>query len=728
MNVLRGSASVGLVFGLMVVAAALAPRDCSAMPIDPVQFEKAGGAYALSEGLLAGPPVYVDEPLPIPEMGHIGSYKALLILIKFSDLPSVFSRASFDSMAFLGWTTGTIAQYYAEVSYNQLQLSGVTLGWYTASQTRNYYGNAQKGWGTYPQNVAKLVEEAVDAAEAAGCDFSQYDNDGDGIAESIFIVHSGEGCETSLNTNDIQSHISKISSMGGTARTYDGVTVDTYACCPEKQKTTPATHINIGVYCHEYGHILGLPDQYDTGRYCTSYTGWGLGAWALMAYGGWGGDVASPWWPTHMCPWSKIQMGWLTPTVMENASGQMVTLSPIESNQQVLKLGANSAESEYFLVAFYDSLVGFDRSLKKKGLMIFHVDDDTWTDNDCENGGSCTSGGFHYLVALEQPDASYNLDCGTANNYADRGDMFPYVLCNYFDGVRTPTSHTYRGAPSGVRLSSMAWANGGRTLMVVYVDCGALYDEIAYDDGWRDGCYTWNGYPNSGFAVKITPNRYPALVRGLEIMGCDAYNPQFKCQILDASGVSGWPRLPLSPVHTTTGAVTYAWTYEDFTADSVIVTSGDIWALYIEHNNSDLGSDTNSPWSGRTLMYYGGSFYADNGAYGNYMIRAVLDTVFCAGVDAVTPLEVRAWVGPNPFKDTAGINFSLSRSARVSLAIYDVAGRLVRDLGSTALDAGNHSLSWDGTDSEGQAAGAGIYFYRLVSEGAVHTGKLSFLR
>jgi M6 family metalloprotease-like protein len=661
----------------------------------------------------------------------LGSYKALVIVIKFSDLANTYSRASFDSMAFGSWGVGSIAAYYAQVSYNQLVLSGETRGWYAASQGRNYYGNSLKGWGTYPRNAGKLAEEAVDAAEAAGCNFAQFDNDGDGVAESIFIVHSGEGCETSLNTNDIQSHTSSITGMGGAARNYDGVTIDTYTCCPELQKSSPVAHINIGVFCHEYGHILGLPDQYDAGRWCTSITGWGVGAWALMGYGGWGGDVLTPSRPTHICPWGKIRMGWLTPTVV-TGSVSPIQLSAFElpqtpPYQRVLKLGTYGAESEYFLVTFRDTLDVFDKSLRKKGLMIFHVDENAWTENDCENGGTCTSGGFHSMVTVEQPDGNFNLDCGTVGNYSDRGDVYPYRTRDYFDGAAVPRSTTYRGTTSGVTITNIAWGNAPRTLMNMVVSAGDLYDEIAYDDGWRDICYSW-GAANSGFAVKVTPAKYPAWVRGLNIMSCDPSNPNFQCRIWDASGTGGKPGVPISTLHTTTAAVTYTWTYEDFSSENVIIPSGDFWAVYVEYNGSDVASDSSSAWSGRTMTYYMGNFYVDNGMYGNYMIRGVLDTTWCAGVEPPAPLEAVTSVGPNPFQDSATISFSLSRSSTVSVAVYDVAGRLVRDLGITPFDAGTHSLVWDGTDSAGREAGAGIYFYRFTSGDLSRTGKLSLLR
>jgi immune inhibitor A len=715
MKIIRLVLVIAFTIGLIQVSA-------WAMPLSPKALEKAQAMGILADEVLAPPPAHVNAPGPIPATGHIGAYKLLLITIQFSDQAYSYSTATFDNMAFTSWPTGTMNDYYTAVSYGNLTLSGQVKGWYTAGNTRAYYGNGQKGWGTYPQNAAKLVEEAVDAAETAGCDFSQYDNDGDGMAESIIIVHSGEGSETSLNSNDIQSHVSTITAMGGTARSYDGVTIDRYACCPELQDASPLTHINIGVFCHEYGHILGNPDLYDVSRYCTSTTSWGIGAWGLMCYGGWGGDVTSPEYPSHMCAWIKERMGWLTPTVITGTTTG-ATLSALETNAQAFKLGMDSRETEYFLIEYRDSS-GFDRRLPKKGLLIYHVDDDMWAENDCENGGTCTSYGFNYMVALEQPDGSFHLDCGTAGNYGDRGDAYPYAAVNSFTSGTTPNTNTYRGTASGVSVTNIGWSG---SQMQMNISVGNLYDEKAYDDGYYNVCWSY-GFNDVGFALKITPDRYPALVKGLLMMSCNYTWNDYQCRIWDDSGTGGTPGSPLTAVHTVMDAPSYFWMYEDFTADSVIVTSGDIWAVYIEYNNSQLASDNDSPWSGRTMTYYAGNFTADYGAYGNYMIRAIIDDNYCAGVDPKATPDLIARVSPNPFRGQANLAFSMSEAGVVALSVYDVSGRLVREVASRAFPAGSHSLIWDGTDKAGRPVGAGIYFYRFTCGEKSTSGKMSLLR
>jgi len=715
-----------LVTIVLVAVITLSALPARAMPLSPKAIEKAQrDGVLLPDRLLAPPPPQVDRPGPIPPLGHSGAYKVLIICIEFSDSGNTYTTTSFDNMAFGPWATGSINDYYTEISYGNLTLSGNVYGWYTAGQSRDYYGNGQKGWGTYPRNAAKLVEEAVDAAQLGGCDFSLYDNDGDGEVESMFIVHSHEGCETSLNTNDIQSHKSSITLMGGTARNYDGVTIDTYVCVPELQSKSPLKHVEIGVYCHEYGHALGLPDLYDAGRWCTGTTGWGIGAWGLMGFGGWGGDVVSPDSPTHMCGWSKMKMGWITYWPNCNASpGAVGTLWRLEDYPHVFKIGADMQYTEYFLVELRDSAYGFDRSLVKRGLLIYHVDDDQYMENDCESGSGCPSN-YNLMVAIEQPDNSYDLDCGTTGNYADRGDMYPYGTAE-FSPTSSPSSSNNEGFISGVTVRPVVVASNG-LFADVYLEGPACYPQCVYDDGYYDIQYSW-GSNNSGFAVRCTPAGYPSKVRGLRIMTGNSYSPDFQWRIWDDTGAGGTPGNPLTPVHTTTGASAYEWTYCDALSDTVVVDSASFWAVYIEYNNSKICSDNSSTWSGRTMYYYLGSFSPDNGASGNYMIRAVYDSLFCAGVPGTPAHAVAATVSPNPFRIEARLSFALDRPARVAIVIYDIMGRRVRSVADKAFEAGPHSLVWDGTDSHGESVSPGIYFYRFVTRDRAYTGKVTLLR
>ena len=83
---------------------------------------------------------------------------------------------------------------------------------------------------------------------------------------------------------------------------------------------------------------------------------------------------------------------------------------------------------------------------------------------------------------------------------------------------------------------------------------------------------------------------------------------------------------------------------------------------------------------------------------------------------------------PNPFHPPATIRFDLPRTAQVRLAVFDLAGRQVRELVDARLDAGAHETNWDGRDSEGRGTGPGVYFVRLAVEGVVARNRMLLLR
>jgi hypothetical protein len=76
---------------------------------------------------------------------------------------------------------------------------------------------------------------------------------------------------------------------------------------------------------------------------------------------------------------------------------------------------------------------------------------------------------------------------------------------------------------------------------------------------------------------------------------------------------------------------------------------------------------------------------------------------------------------PNPARDDMAIGFGLSRSGKVSLAIYDLAGRKVRQLAGGSMAAGRHDLVWDGRDAAGRSVPIGVYLIELQAEGRMLT-------
>jgi hypothetical protein len=84
--------------------------------------------------------------------------------------------------------------------------------------------------------------------------------------------------------------------------------------------------------------------------------------------------------------------------------------------------------------------------------------------------------------------------------------------------------------------------------------------------------------------------------------------------------------------------------------------------------------------------------------------------------------------GPNPFTSGATLGLDVPRAARVRIAVYDTRGRLVSVLSDRVMEAGRHSVHWDGATQNGTRAGAGLFFIRVVADGFVANRKIIALQ
>lgn len=382
----------------------------------------------------------------------IGTANILFILVNFSDTAAAYAPADFNTMLF-GTGNKSLKDFYEEVSYGKFSVSpgpGGVLGWYSAPKPHNYYGS--NGVYGIDQHPAELVIEAIKAADAAGFDFTPYDQNGDGYVDAVAIVHQGRGEEESGNSRDIWSHSFNLKDAAlyladgtGTYTTHDGMKVDNYIMMPEKFYTGIET---IGVFAHEYGHALGLPDLYDT-----DYSSDGIGEWSLMSGGSWTmvsnpGDT-----PSHMDAWCKYYLGWVTPTLV---TGTLAAQNIIQASQSgdvyQLLTGSPASGGEYFLIENREK-TGFDAGLPGQGLLIWHIDESkTNNDGECYTEGSCSS--THYHVSLIQADGKYDLEHGA--NSGDSGDPYYSGLASAFSDFTYPSSHWYSGPASHVSITDIS--------------------------------------------------------------------------------------------------------------------------------------------------------------------------------------------------------------------------------------------------------------------------------
>lgn len=211
----------------------------------------------------------------------------------------------------------SMKQYYEEQSGGTLIINGTVTDWYTAPETAAYYGaSTDEANDARPRElVADALKELANDPSINLADFDQidrYDLDGDGnyhepdgMIDYLLVIHAGVGEEAgggSLGSDAIWSHrwtLGGLYSIPGTEYQDDeGNTRNYYAydyiINPEDGSA--------GVFCHEFGHDLGLPDEYDT-QY-SSGTSEPISRWSLMSSGSWSGTIQGTE-PTGISPYSR---------------------------------------------------------------------------------------------------------------------------------------------------------------------------------------------------------------------------------------------------------------------------------------------------------------------------------------------------------------------------------------------------------------------------------------
>ena len=392
-----------------------------------------------------------------------GTANIPVLMINFSDTSTTYSPANFQTSLFN--TTGrTMKTYYEEVSNDSFSVSAGTsgvLGWYRAKNGHDYYGtNDDDGDPTDgdDQFQGALVTEAVLAADPS-VNFANYDADGDCYVDVVMIIHQGTGEDDSGNPTDIWSQRWDLDSAEYKEHGGNG-SITTNDNCPaggkmivndftlQAERLSTGEQMTVGVFAHEYGHVLGIDDFYDR-----DYSSAGIGGWCLMAAGSWAGTSVPGDSPSHMNPWIKAKLGWVTPyKVSGTLTNRTIEAAYRRPDFYQLMDGTPGASGEYFLVE-NRYRAGFDAGLPSSGLAIWHVDErQTDNDNECYPPSNCST--THYKVSLEQADGLWDLEKN--HNSWNATDLWYSGNKTTFNASSTPNSNFYSGAASGTSVTSIS--------------------------------------------------------------------------------------------------------------------------------------------------------------------------------------------------------------------------------------------------------------------------------
>jgi M6 family metalloprotease-like protein len=368
-------------------------------------------------------------PATRPGLPSKGTNRIFALLIEFPDYPATVAASTIDWKLYAdgdpaAYPYESLRNYYRRSSYGMLELEGATLGWYRPSYPRSTIVQTT----TAREN---LIKEALTWFDAQGHDFSQYDNNGDGVIDYFCVFWTGpDNGWANFWWGYYTSWSSQPFTLDG--KQFAGAR---YSWQWETRGTgnfTPTTVI------HETGHALGLPDLYDYDA--TVGPKGGVGGLDMMDANA--GD--------HNC-FSKMLLDWLTPRVSTSGTTTFALLPTASSPQAVIvwpTYTPSNPFTEFFMVQ-NRSRVQNDSRYPTDGLVIWHIDATLSAAGSFYYDNSRTT---HKLVRLMEADGAEHIERATAGAHA--ADF--YTAGKRFGPDSTPNSNSYSGTPTTVIVDGIA--------------------------------------------------------------------------------------------------------------------------------------------------------------------------------------------------------------------------------------------------------------------------------
>ena len=317
----------------------------------------------------------------VPYFPHTGSPKALVILAEFADTTFTIQNTKQVFTNYLmneGHFTETayaqkrnykgVRGYFKDCSYGQFTPTFDVVGPVKLPKPQTVYGAGRN------DRPDLLLEDACSAVDNI-VDFSQYDANGDGLVDLVYIIYAGHSANISGNKEtDIWPKSGTIS----ISKTFDGKSIGRYGVSnelagKENKKKEKETINGIGLFCHEFSHTLGLPDIYALpGTPAADQNNQGMEYWDLMDGGTevQGGRVPSPY-----LAWEREAMGWMT--IDELTSDQQVTdLKSLENGGKAYKILNKNVANEFIVLQSIQQggwYQGWTKTQIPKGLLAYRI-------------------------------------------------------------------------------------------------------------------------------------------------------------------------------------------------------------------------------------------------------------------------------------------------------------------------------------------------------------------
>lgn len=379
-----------------------------------------------------------------PQVPTLGSPRIPIILVNYSDIHFVDSNpvATFQNQ--FNEKEYSCLHYFESQSRGMFTPQFDILGPVDLPNDRAYYGtNVLVHGSDCDENVGTMIYEAC--MGLPDVDFSNYDNDGDGLVDVVVVLYAGVGeaqayysvpqsvwpCQWDMT----EAFSWGCSTMG--AFELNGVTIDRFAVFNELDGgNDTSTRIDgVGTFCHEFSHCLGLPDFYPTNG--ASY--YGMSSWDIMDHGCYLNGSHRP---SGYTSYERHFMGWMD--LIEPEPNTQYTMAPLNSLEGTAVKVVNDANPDEYYLLEYRTKTGWDEYLSAEGILIIHVDYNyyAWLNNTPNNIGS------HPRMTIIPAD---NVLSGGTNKY----DTWPRGGLDSLTNNSVPAAAVYTGGFMNKPITSM---------------------------------------------------------------------------------------------------------------------------------------------------------------------------------------------------------------------------------------------------------------------------------
>lgn len=359
--------------------------------------------------------------------------RGLIILVNFQDvsfksantLEAMQEMLSGDNYTY-GGATGSALRYFQDQSLGKYNPQFDVVGPVTVSQNMSYYGsNDSQGNDRRPEN---MIIEACNLADSQfDVDFTQYDNNNDGFVDFVYVIYAGYGEADSEQENTIWPHAWTLDDAGKTC-TVDNKKINTYACGSELNYD--GNRNGIGTFCHEFSHVCGLPDFYETTYSSLHKT---LGDWDILDSGPYNNNGNTP--PAYSA-YERFFCGWLTPEYIHTES--QLSLEELQASNKAYiittssepNLVGNDPNPTTFYLVENRQQTGWDKYIPGHGMLLTKIayNYTTWTENTVNDVAS--SMGVD-LIEADGKAPKYSRSNPDNGYYGKATDAFPAGATSY---------------------------------------------------------------------------------------------------------------------------------------------------------------------------------------------------------------------------------------------------------------------------------------------------------